>query len=273
MLFLEVPQRGVIVIAACFFAIALLLAAVPRRFAIAPPLGSAIHSVAPPEYSSTTSFTPRPPVHRSLGEGGNPNSNPKLEVDLPVPFTAQAPEGRWVMPYEGACEEASIAMALSYALGRSSLSAGEARREILKLVRENERTLGDAIDESVSEVQALIARRAPQVATRVVHEPSASDLKQELSKGNVVLVPVVAYLLRNPHYRNPPPRYHMLVLRGYTADGTFITNEPGTEHGNGYRYPMEHIMKAMHDLPEEGDVEDGRKAVLVVEPLKAANRG
>lgn len=289
MLFLEVPQKGVITTAACVFASALLLAAVSHR--LTAPLGSAIHGVAAPEYPSTTITSDSSPparrlVPRSLGEGGSPkgeggNPNPPApeqssvrsaaepEVNLPVPFTTQAPTGDWRLPYRGACEEASTVMALWYALGKGHLSESTARREILKLVRENERTLGDAVDESVEEVQALIAHRAPQIVTRIVNDPNAADLKRELARGNVIIVPVAAHLLRNPHFQVPPPRYHMLVLRGYTADGHFITNEPGTEKGEGYHYSFEVIMEAMHDLTED-NIEEGQKVVLVVEPFKVS---
>ena len=57
----------------------------------------------------------------------------------------------------------------------------------------------------------------------------------------------------------------MLVLTGYDED-EFITNEPGTKNGAGYRYSIDVIMNAMHDLHRP--LEEGRKAVLVVESVK-----
>ena len=48
-------------------------------------------------------------------------------VSLEVPFTAQAPDGDWSMPYQEACEEAVIIMAKAY-LDGEDLSEAEADR-------------------------------------------------------------------------------------------------------------------------------------------------
>src|SRR3989344_4989971 len=60
------------------------------------------------------------------------------EVNLPVPFTSQAPHANWDMPYQEACEEASALMAIRYAFGNPIFSPNDADAGIRDLVRVNE---------------------------------------------------------------------------------------------------------------------------------------
>ena len=71
-------------------------------------------------------------------------------------------------------------------------------------------------------------------------------------------------MLGNPYYKQPGPIYHALVLKGYTKDGKFITNDPGTKRGADYLYDPQVILNAMHEW-NSGDVEHGRKMAIVVE--------
>lgn len=41
------------------------------------------------------------------------NSQPPIEVNLDIPFTSQAPNQSWALPYKEFCEEASVLMAMS----------------------------------------------------------------------------------------------------------------------------------------------------------------
>ena len=91
---------------------------------------------------------------------------------------------------------------------------------------------------------------------------SIEDIKGELLLNNIIIVPVTGKVLKNPYFIGIP-RYHMLIITGYTSDDFFITNEPGTTHGEGYQYSFGRIMDAMHDLTD-GKIEDGDKRVLVV---------
>ncbi len=190
-------------------------------------------------------------------------------INLPVPFTSQAPHGNWKMPYQEACEEAALLMALRYAEGKPIFSQEDANQAILQFVERNREVLGDAIDESVAEGETLLSEVNPKVPVHLLFDPTVSALQQELARGNAIIVPAAGAALQNPHFRRPWPRYHMLVLRGYTEDGHFIANEPGTKEGEGYRYSFATIMDALHDwVPLERDIEEGGKVVLVVEPLQ-----
>jgi hypothetical protein len=75
-------------------------------------------------------------------------------------------------------------------------------------------------------------------------------------------VPVYAPLLKNPHYADVSPDYHVMVLTGYDdAAGVFIVNDPGTKDGQGLRFPSSTFMSAIHDLDAK-DFKAGKKAVL-----------
>lgn len=194
-----------------------------------------------------------------------------LEVNLPAPFTSQAPLGNWDLPYQEACEEASALMAIRYAFATTFVDGEDADAAIRELVRINEDVLHYPIDQTAEQVARLIVTVDARMKASVARSVTAESLKRALSAGRVVIVPAAGRKLRNPFFRRPGPRYHMLVLRGYTADGYFITNDPGTKRGENYLYPVDRIMAAMGDW-NDGNPEEGQKVVILVEPLTEEER-
>ena len=187
----------------------------------------------------------------------------KDEVNLPVPFTVQAPHGDWGMPYQEACEEAAALMAIRYSFGNPILGAWDADAAIKDLVRDTDMLLNSGVDQTAEDVMDLIIEIEYLMPVKLIQDPSVKDLKIQLSMGNVVIVPTAGRKLGNPFYSGDGPRYHMLVLRGYTADGYFITNDSGTKRGDGYLYPFDVVMNAMGDW-NDGKPESGEKVVVVV---------
>lgn len=187
----------------------------------------------------------------------------KEEINLPVPFTSQAPHGNWGMPYQEACEEAAALMAIRYSFGNPILHARDADTAIKDLVRDTDVLLNSGVDQTAEDVMDLIIEVEHLMPVKLIHEPSVKDLKIQLSMGNVVIVPAAGRKLGNPFYRGDGPLYHMLVLRGYTADGYFITNDSGTKRGEGYLYPFDVVMEAMEDW-NDGKPQSGEKVVVVV---------
>jgi len=192
------------------------------------------------------------------------------EVNLDVPFTSQAPHGNWDLPYQEACEEASALMAIRYAFGNSILSAEDADAGLLDLVRANEEILGFPIDQSAEQVMALIHEIDPNISVALLRNPTINLLQSELSQGHAIIVPAAGRELNNPFFHQPGPLYHMFVLRGYTDDGYFIVNDPGTKQGEGYLYTFERVMEAMGDW-NNGDPMNGEKVVLVITPFETEN--
>ena len=95
----------------------------------------------------------------------------------------------------------------------------------------------------------------------------AADIIDELEKGNVVVVPAIGRELNNPNFRGTDPFYHMLVVKGYDyKTKQFITNDPGTRNGQGYRYSEATLMNAISDYPTGNNAPMGAKvkAMIVV---------
>ncbi|MBI4090040.1 MAG: C39 family peptidase [Candidatus Kerfeldbacteria bacterium] len=183
------------------------------------------------------------------------------ERNLTVPFTPQAPHGRWDKDHSEFCEEASVAMVSRYLRGRTIRSANDAEAELQRLKRWELKNLGYHYDTSAA-ATARIVREVYKLNTQLAFDPSASYLREIIDTGHPVIVPVDGRQLRNPFFRRPWPDYHMVVVKGYTTDGRFIVHEPGTRRGRDYLYSERTILRAMHDY-NNGDPARGAKIVLI----------
>lgn len=183
-------------------------------------------------------------------------------VNLAVPFTPQAPHANWDLPYQEACEEASLLMVARYKNSETISSSEDANKEIGQLVDFENGFFGD-YKHTTAEQTAEIAREYYGFKnTEVIYDFTVLDIKKELSRGNPVIVPAAGRQLPNPYFRTPGPLYHMLVIRGYTKD-KFITNDPGTKRGEEFVYKYEDLLNAVHDW-NGGEVEGGQKVMIVV---------
>jgi len=205
--------------------------------------------------TSSSSFAPSLP-------SSSASSSLRAAVNWDVPFTSQAPLGNWDELHQEACEEASVLMVLRYFQGTPIGTPEQADQAIQSLVLRNEE-LGFPVDDTAEEVIVLLRDQDSTLKTELLHDPSADDLKRVLSEGALVIVPAQGQFLKNPYFTPPGPRYHMLVLRGYTDNGFVITNDPGTKRGEAYVYSWERMLNAIHDW-NDGDVENGAKVVVVV---------
>lgn len=185
--------------------------------------------------------------------------------NLAVPFTSQAPSGNWALPYQEACEEASIYMVTEYYKGTPSgkidpTAAGEA---INKIVDFENTFLGFYFDTTVAETASVVDSYFGY-HTRTINNPTIEDIKRQIADNRPVIVPAAGRELGNPNFSGVGPLYHMLVIKGYTAD-KFITNDPGTRNGENYGYDFDVIMEAMGDW-NGGDPAHGAKKILVITP-------
>ena len=80
------------------------------------------------------------------------------EMNLAVPFMSQAPRGNWGLPYQEACEEASVIMGAAYFNGETAITADVADQRILDLVAWEKQTFGFYEDTTAAEV-ARMARK------------------------------------------------------------------------------------------------------------------
>lgn len=183
---------------------------------------------------------------------------------ISVPFTAQAPFGKWDLYHEEACEEASLIM-VQYFLQKKSLTPTTSENEIQKMIAFEIKNYGDYMDSSAKDIVRLASDFYGLNNLKVVYDFSQEDLKKELAKGSPVIILAAGQLLGNPNFTPPGPLYHALVLVGYDGN-TIITNDPGTKRGEGYRYDINVLFNAIHDFPgDKNKIESGRKAMIVIE--------
>ncbi len=191
----------------------------------------------------------------------------KPSVLLSVPFVSQAPFGLWAPPYNEACEETDLIMAMRWARGQT-LTLDEAAREIVALAVFENKIFGFNEDTNIEQTARLLRDYYNYSNYEVKKNASIGDIKKELNAGNIVIVPVAGKLLNNPHFTLPGPDYHMILIRGYDDNTrTFIANDPGTKFGDGYAYGYLIVDRAWHDWTgSKQTVLQGGRNMLVVRP-------
>lgn len=242
-----------------FIVIAVILAIVAGGFLMMPSIQNRIARERAIR-EQAEAIVPAPATYQSSSFS---SERPSTAVNYDVPFTPQAPLQNWDALHEEACEEASALMVMRYFDGGAAFSSpDEAEILITQLVTDNE-ALGYPVDDTAEQLAALIRHKRPNLHTDILSEPSADDLRKRLRSGALIIVPAQGQWLKNPFYTAPGPRYHMLVIKGFTEDGRFITNDPGTKRGKDYVYESEILINAMHDW-NSGDVEQGAKVAIAV---------
>jgi hypothetical protein len=192
-------------------------------------------------------------------------------IDLNVPFVLQAPFANWEDPiFQNACEEASIIMAMGWLNGIKNISAEEANKQILKMVKFEDEKFGYNTDTDVFDVKIIFENYFKYKNISITENISLENIKNEIQKNNLIIVPVFGRALNNPNYSGAGPVVHMLVVKGYDPkSGEFITNDPGTKKGNGYRYNEDVLFSAIWSYPSGKDTPDiptgkMKKAMLIV---------
>lgn len=191
------------------------------------------------------------------------NIVPPVELNLAIPFTSQAPHANWDLPYQEACEEASVLMAARFLLGRTIAGADDANNAIVELVNYNVEQLDQPIDTTAEQTAKIIESYYDLDAT-VLYNWTWNDVKLALAQGYPVILPAAGRELGNPNFTAPGPIYHMLVIKGYT-ESIVITNDPGTRKGADYQYSYDTLANANHDW-NGGDVGNGDKVIIIVKP-------
>ncbi len=219
-----------------------------------------------PVTPTTTNTAGTPAVNAVL-----PNANASVaenpiqaSANPAVPFTSQAPFGVWELAHDEGCEEASSLMVARFWLKQPITGPSDADREILAIEQWETAHLGYWQDTSAADTVKFIQGYWPGLTAEVRPLNSTDDLKPLLAAGFPVIVPTNGRLLSNPHYQDPGPRYHMLVVKGYDAKG-FITNDSGTRFGADYHYSAATLFTAAHDW-QGHEVADGAKVMIIIRP-------
>lgn len=190
-----------------------------------------------------------------------------MNVLHPVPFISQAPFGDWSDPFlKDGCEEASILMAFAWARGES-LAATEADSDIKKLSQFEIDHYGFFRDLSAADTSRLM-KDYFNYDSVVKYGIDARDVKAELARGNLLIIPVDGTKLNNPYYAPPGPERHMLVVVGYDGGkNEFIAHDPGTQRGMAIRYNEAIFEKAIGDYASGDHPLPGgerKKAMVIV---------
>lgn len=186
------------------------------------------------------------------------------EINLDVPFTPQAPFAVWDAFHEDGCEEASVLMVGRFWQDRKIESPADADKELLALGDLENKLFGQNKDTDAGETAKFMQDFYGFKNVAVRYNITLDDIRSEVGAGRPVILPLYGRNL-NPYFSNGGPLYHMLVVKGYTANGQFITNDPGTKRGKDYVYDGAYLMERIHDF-NGGDVLSGKKVMIVAIP-------
>lgn len=187
--------------------------------------------------------------------------------DTKVAFITQAPFSKWVLPYEEACEEASLIQASKF-FRKEELTKTIMNDEILKVVEWEKKYFG--FYESTDTYEVLdMAHEYFKLDAEISKDVTIDNIKKIVSQGNLIIVPTAGRMLDNPYFTGEGPLYHMLIIRGYDRD-EFITNDVGIGKGEGFKYTYKNLMDSIHDY-NKGDIYNGEKMMIVVKGVFEEN--
>lgn len=191
-------------------------------------------------------------------------------IELLVPFSSQAPRFNWKdSRQQDGCEEVSALMAMFFVRDEPGPSPAKWEEEIIALADFEQEKYGEHRDVSAEDVILWIFNdyfSYDQVRLKEIK--TVTDILEELEVGNLVLAPTNGQALDNPNFTPPGPTHHFLVIKGYDyLTKEFITNDPGTRLGKGYRYPEKKLIAALRAYPTgyHDRYEDERKTAIIVE--------
>lgn len=189
------------------------------------------------------------------------STSPTSSINLAIQFYSQAPYADWSMPYQEACEEASLILAYNFATGMT-MTKEEFHQELLNLMTWETEYFGSYEHTSIAQTAEILTQYYNFTDWKIIENPTIDDIKTELSAGNPIIAPFAGRLLGNPNYTDEGPYYHMMVLKGFD-ENFLITNDVGTRKGENYQYSYETIINALHDW-DDTDITQGSQNILVL---------
>jgi len=223
------------------------------------------HSEAADEYIVKKKEEVKPVVKEEKKEKKVEKEQTKIKQS--VPFVVQAPHAQWDdSRYQDACEEASMIMAEAWIEGENHISRNESEERIENLFKHEKDFFDDAVDTSASDTARFFEDHYGRNVT-VKENVSMEDLYDILAQGNIIIAPTNGKWLENPHFTNGGPQRHMLVIVGFDKKNSeFITNDPGTRVGRGYKYKDSILYNAIRDYRTgtKKDIESTSKTVIIV---------
>lgn len=174
---------------------------------------------------------------------------PTTTIELTVPFTSEIPDGKWVAPWNNACEEASVVMVDHWYRKELLLSKEEAKAAMQPLFDWENKQYGNNVNSDAQRTTEFIQALTSFTAT-IVRNPTLQAIKDELRAGRPVISLHYGFDLHNPlhRWRQGGSYYHMMVLVGFDDEKQdFFVNDTALEEGLDYRYSYATIMDSLHD--------------------------
>ncbi|MDO8626587.1 MAG: C39 family peptidase [Candidatus Magasanikbacteria bacterium] len=191
-------------------------------------------------------------------------------TQLPVPHIWEIPDGVWVKPWNGACEEASIIMVDKFYQGnpRAILNKAISKKLMNRLFPIEDRLFGSNADTNATRTQKLINDYSNFDAV-IKRHPTLEEIQSELEAGRPVISLHYGYDLNNPRhrFRRGGSSYHMMVLTGFdNVKKSFYVNDPELSDGIDFPYNYDTIMASLRDFNHATHEADGEPTVLFTEP-------
>lgn len=177
----------------------------------------------------------------------------RTTINWPVPFAMQAPFSNWDMPYQEMCEEAALVLTAKY-YNKELLDKNIMDEELKKIRDWESDKWGIYTDSTAAEIKEM-GESIYNLNIVISEDVSVENIKNNLRKNYLVLLPTAGRELHNPYFKQPGPLYHILVLRGFN-ETNFIANDVGIGKGEAYQYKFQTVINATHDLPvlEDGTI-------------------
>ncbi|MBI5729087.1 MAG: C39 family peptidase [Candidatus Magasanikbacteria bacterium] len=191
-------------------------------------------------------------------------------INLPVPFIWEIPDGAWVKPWNGACEEASIMMVDQFYRGRKRENVGriESKNLMRPLFSIEDKLFGGNADTNATRTLKIIDDYT-NFDGELKFNPTVDDIAAELALGHPVISLHYGFDLNNPHhrFRRGGSSYHMLVLTGFdTTKKLFFANDSELKEGLDYPYQYATIISSLHDFNHTTHKADGPPVVIFTHP-------
>ena len=192
------------------------------------------------------------------------------KVSLPLPFLWEIPDGVWVAPWSGACEEASVLSVEGYYLKKPKVivKKDEAKALMLPMFAIENKIFGYNSDTTAAETTKLINDYASFDAY-VKDTPTLEEIKNELRAGRPVITVHYGYDLANPRhrFRRGGSSYHVMAIAGFDdAKGEFLVNDSELNDGIDFRYKYAIIMDTLHDFDHSTRKADGPARAIFTRP-------
>ncbi len=197
---------------------------------------------------------------------------PSSTVRLAVPHIWEIPDGKWVPPWSGACEEVSAVMVERFYLHDKTLqlTPTQTKKIVGPLFPWENKTFGSNIDTDATRTARLINDFSSAEAT-IVWEPTLDAIKAELRAGRPVISMHYGYGMQNPRhrFRQGSSSYHVVVLAGYDdTKKEFLVNDSEFKDGRHNRYSYDIIMNSLHDFDHKTKKANGKPVALFTSPKR-----